>query len=58
MPSHPEARIPDWYPLLRAARYLKVAPWELMEQPMAWQQWANIAEAAEIEAQNSQRGQG
>jgi hypothetical protein len=43
--------LPDWYPLLRAARYLKVAPWELLEHAAAWQHWAILAENAENEAQ-------
>jgi len=41
---------PEWYPLLRAARYLGVAPWDLAEQSLAWQEWALTAEAAEHEA--------
>ena len=40
---------PEWYPLLRAARYLRVPPWELAVQPLAWQEWALTAEAAEAE---------
>ncbi len=44
---------PDWYPLIRAARYLGIAPWELMEKPMIWTNWALTAEGAEIEAQAS-----
>lgn len=43
--------MPDWYPLLRAARYLRVAPWELQEHSVAWQNWAIMAEAAENEAE-------
>jgi len=42
--------MPTWYPLLRAARYMGVAPWELMDRPIAWMEWALIAEAAENEA--------
>lgn len=41
---------PDWYPLMRAARYMKVAPWELADKPICWQNWANIAEFAEDRA--------
>ena len=41
---------PDWYPILRAARYLGVPPWVLMEQPIVWQHWALIAAAAEEES--------
>jgi len=33
--------------LIRAARYLKVAPWELAKQPSCWLQWAIAAEAAD-----------
>jgi hypothetical protein len=49
---------PEWYPLLRAARYLGVAPWQLAERPLVWQEWALTAEAAENEARNelSKRG--
>jgi uncharacterized protein Usg len=42
---------PEWYPLIRAARYLGVPPWELAEQSYVWQEWALAAESAEIEAQ-------
>jgi len=42
--------MPDWYPLIRAARYLGVAPWELATQPIAWQDWALMAENAEAPA--------
>ena len=37
--------------LIRAARYLNVAPWDLMEQPSIWMYWALQAESAEDEAQ-------
>ena len=43
--------MPDWYPLVRAAKYLGVAPWELAERPSWWQEVALVAEAAEAEAQ-------
>ena len=38
---------PDWYPLIKAARWLGVPPWELFEQPQVWQDWALIAMAAD-----------
>ncbi len=41
---------PDWYPLIAAARYLGVAPWELMEQSIWWQEKALIAQSAEAGA--------
>lgn len=44
--------LPEWYALVRAARYLGVAPWELLEQPVAWMEWALTAESAENEAQD------
>lgn len=43
--------MPEYYPLIRAAKYLGVAPWELMERSDAWQHIAYIAEQAEAEAQ-------
>jgi hypothetical protein len=39
--------MPEWYPLLRAARYLGVPPWELAKRPMGWTQMALTAEKAE-----------
>jgi hypothetical protein len=42
--------MPEWYPLIRAARYLGVAPWELQAQPIAWQDMALMAENAEAPA--------
>ena len=47
---------PSWYTrYLRPARFLGVAPWELMERvevygEEAWLWWAAVAEAAEEEA--------
>lgn len=38
---------PDWYWLVRAARYLGVAPWELLERPPIWIELALAAFAAE-----------
>lgn len=45
---------PEWYPIIRAARYLGVAPWELVEQPAAWIDWALIAQNAEVGAQQTE----
>jgi hypothetical protein len=42
--------LPEWYSLLRAARYLQVAPWELAARPVQWMDYALIAETAEHEA--------
>lgn len=41
---------PDWYDLILLAKYLKVAPWELAEQPVIWLAWARMANNAEAEA--------
>lgn len=41
--------LPDWYPLLRAAKYLGCPPWELYEQSIVWQAWALMAERAEAD---------
>jgi hypothetical protein len=36
------------YRLIRAARYLGVAPWDLAKRPTYWQEWALICEKADI----------
>jgi hypothetical protein len=46
---------PDWYALLRAARYLGVAPWDLLEQSSLWLGWALTAERTEGEAADDRR---
>jgi hypothetical protein len=54
--------IPDWYETIRAAKYLRVAPWDLLDQPVFWRNAALSAERAEIRHQehidrrNNQRG--
>ena len=50
--------VPPWYMVIRAARYLGVAPWDLMEQPQVWQAMALEAESAELQQQNQQRKKG
>ena len=42
--------LPDYYLTVKAARYLGVAPWELMEQFKGWQDAALICESAEAKA--------
>jgi hypothetical protein len=42
--------IPPEYPLYRAARYMGVAPWELLEREPEWMDWALQFESAEGEA--------
>jgi len=41
---------PDWYALVQAAKYLGVAPWDLMRQSIYWQDKALIALSAEHDA--------
>ena len=50
--------LPDWYLLLRAARYLGVPPWELFDAPEIWLEWARVAENAENGAVNARAQQG
>lgn len=38
--------------LIRAAKYLGVAPWDLLSQPKVWKNWAEWAENAENAARN------
>lgn len=35
--------LPDWYVVVRAAKYLGVPPWELAEKPTYWLEWALTA---------------
>ncbi len=49
---------PDWYPIIRSARYLNARPWELLTAsqaglvlPRFWLLWAQIAQSAELEAE-------
>jgi len=48
-------RVPEWYALLRASRYLHVAPWALLEWPVIWREWALAAETAESKAEEKAR---
>lgn len=41
---------PDWFGIIQTAKYLGVAPWDLLQQPVIWQHWAQAAASAEIEA--------
>jgi hypothetical protein len=41
---------PEWYPLVRAAKYLGVPPWELARQPLYWTEVALAAMDAERRA--------
>ena len=42
--------IPDWYVIIKAAKYLGVPPWDLMKQSIFWREKALIAMAAENDA--------
>ena len=42
--------VPDWYITVRAAKYLGVAPWELLDRPVIWTSWALEASNAEDSA--------
>ena len=46
---------PEWYSHIRAAKYLNVAPWELLERPSVWTSWANMAQDAEFESQKQKQ---
>lgn len=43
--------VPDWYPVLAAARYMQVPVWDLMEAPYVWVHRAHAAQYAENHAQ-------
>lgn len=44
---------PDWYAIMQAARYLGVAPWDLIEQPTFWLDKALVAMEVEGDAQKN-----
>jgi len=45
-----EGFAPDYYLLIKAARYLRVEVWELAKQPTFWRDAALLCERAEAEA--------
>lgn len=42
--------VPDYYRTIKTAKYLGVAPWELVKQSLFWRKAAEIVEGAENEA--------
>jgi hypothetical protein len=42
---------PTWYRVLKAAQFLRVAPWDLAAQPLYWLDLAESAQAAEAHAE-------
>ena len=44
--------MPGWYLLIRAARYARVAAWELAGRPAIWMNWYLSAQAAELFAEH------
>ena len=47
----------DWYTTIRAARYLGVPPWELLQQPVFWQYKALESEGIDAEVQEARQQQ-
>ena len=47
----------DWYLLIRAARYLKVAPWDLVEQSIFWYHKALESETIDAEVEQARADQ-
>lgn len=49
--------MPEWYPLVAAAHYLHVPPWELAERPSVWVEWALAAAGidAQVEAERTSK---
>lgn len=45
---------PEWWLILKAARYLGVAPWDLLDQPRVWFALALEAESTDIAQHNAQ----
>ena len=42
--------MPNFVPLMRAAKYMGVAPWDLAKQPHHYMEWALFIERAVAEA--------
>jgi hypothetical protein len=42
--------VPSWYPVMSAARYMKVPVWELQDAPTVWVYRAHAAMKAEDHA--------
>ena len=49
--------MPDWYLLDQAATRYGVGPWEFLERPAVYLQWASTAISAENEAAEAKRKQ-
>ena len=47
----PAETFPEWYLLVQAAKWLGVAPWDLMEKPIWWMHWALAGRVAENKAE-------
>lgn len=47
--------VPPWYTLIKAARYLRVAPWDLAVRPVWWVHVALASQAAEANAAERHR---
>lgn len=45
--------MPDWYPYIKAAKYLGCRPWELFDQHPAWIAWAIGGDGAEQRAREA-----
>jgi len=43
--------VPEYYPLVTAARYYGVAPWDLATQCVWWEDIAHICRSAEVQSQ-------
>lgn len=49
------AELPDWYPRIKAAKYLGVPPDWFEDKWEGWQDWALMAEKGEAEARHQLR---
>jgi hypothetical protein len=45
----PDAATLEWLEIVTAAKWLRVAPWELIEQPAVWLEAVRMAREIEIE---------
>jgi hypothetical protein len=54
-PDEDLGKCPDWYITITAAKYLGVAPWDLIKQPYHWTDWAIESQQAEAKAEQDRQ---
>lgn len=48
-----QEKLPEWYVVVQAAKWLGVAPWDLLDQPVWWTHWGIAGKVAEARAEKT-----